>query len=222
MKKTAYILICFVLYIFLFGCSSRKPTANVDFQQNEKGESVIVSNGLNTLMTKTLPAEIKYNNTSFLLSSVECYELYSNYQYHLYIVATLDFSGMPDSDLHWLKEEDLSKMTLISSKENELDYSLAHVLGTLYDGDKAYIVFTSSFLNSYRHSFIGSDISVCITAEQEETYEYTNSEGKVSSLHKKEEVHYTHNISETLPSPETIPEPLYSYVVKWLNNESEY
>lgn len=221
MKRTAYFLFCFVLCLFLFGCSSHKPTTNIEYQQNENGESVIVSNGSKTLMAKTLPAEIKYNDTSFSLASVDFYELYSNYQYYLYIVVTLDFTGMPDSDLHWLKEEDLSKMVLISSKDNDLDYSLAHVLGTLYDGEKAYIVFTSSFFDSYRYSFVGSDISVSITAKQKDTYEYTNSKGKVSSLHKEEEVHYTHTISESLPSAEDIPEPLYSYVVKWLNNESQ-
>ena len=218
-KKISLLFINVLLIIIIVCGCAESSESSLQVQRNDNGDLVTTSNSGNTVMASSLPAPILYNDSSFSFASVEAYEVCSDYEYYLYLVAELDLSDLTDSEKHWL-QEDLSKRAYISSEANSLDFDPATVLGTLFDGDKAYVVFTSSFSKSYRHSFSNSVALVIIVAEQEATHDYTDAEGKTYKLHNREEVDYKLTIPSSLPSAESIPEPLYSYIVKWLGEKT--
>ena len=222
MKKvfTFFLSMC-ILVVALASCGNGSSGSEITSYRDEDGNYVYESSGRHTVMVDQLPHNIPYNGNNFSLEDISFYELCSNYEYCLFIVITLDVSGLSDADIHWLRESDLSVTAYITSEANDVDFDPASRLGSLLltDDSKLIYVQTSSFFNENRHSFASSDRSVVISATQEETYEYRNSKGEISDRNKVEELHFMGNTGESIPDTETIGEPLYSYVAQWLYEE---
>lgn len=220
MKKIIFcLLVTFALLLGVAACSSG---ADSEFTKDEFGNQVLSSDRGNTTFVEDIPYASKYNNTSVSLTEFGAYQNISNYSYNLFILITLDVSNLSDEELHWLRESDLEVNSYITSEDNGYDFDSMPELGNLLltDSKELVFVFTTSFFKENRYDFSESKVCVAVSAKQEETYEYENSEGKVSDLHKSEALQYTISLDADLSSPETIEQPLYEYIVKWLNNKA--
>lgn len=217
-------LICIII-IFCFavcGCSSQKTSSyQSNFRSDGNGGYVDDREGQKVVMPSNLPAPINYNGKTITLASAKAYELLDNYEYTLFLIAELDLSSLSDVDRHWLIEEDLEGSAYITCENNKQDFSTAPTLGKLIDGSKFYFVFTSSFFDRYRHTFGGSKISVSITVTQENQRTVTTSKGSSYQRNDTEEILYTFTLDEKLPDEETISQPLYKYIAKWLREKAE-
>lgn len=222
MKRKMLSLILAVLIILsAVGCDSSSDFNYIDDDGNhvyesKRGKSVSVSE---------LPYDVPYNSKQFTLSSVECYEnRTSDYSYNLFVVVTLDVGALADDESHWLYTEDLDVDIYVTSEKNEIDFDPLSSLGQIRwtDNKTIQIVKMSSVFHKYRYSFSESKISVVVKASQEETYDYTNTKGNVSQLHKEDDVTYRTTIASSIPGAETIPKPLYDYVAKWLQEEANF
>ena len=221
MKRTICLLTVFALILSFSACSS--TTGNtVTTSTDDNGDFTIQTEGRNTIMPKSLPSSIGYNDSSVSLVAVDAYELCMDYEYYLYIIAKLDLSDLTEAEAHWLLEEDLTYRAYITSEKNNLDFDTAPALGRLHltDSKELYCVFTSSFFDHYRYSFAGSSISVCFDLKQEATHEYTNKEGDTANLNNSNEIHYAYDLPSSLPSTDEIPYYLEPYISKWLNNKA--
>lgn len=79
----------------------------------------------------------------------------------------------------------------------------------------------SSPLNKCRYSFADGEVTISVSLTQEDTYEYEKKDGSIGNLHKENSGMYDLELLDEIPSAETIPDPLYDYVVKWLKKEAE-
>ena len=224
LKMLIFLPLAFAI-LFLSACASATDsTPQSNNYYDDDGNFVIESTGNKTVMIDEIPYSVPYNGKVITLESVEFYENCPNYSYNLFTVITLDVSNLSEAEIHWIRESDLSVKAYITSEANDYDFSSGVALGSILftDTNKLIFVQTSSFFKENRHSFGNSDISVSVVAKQEETYQYTNAEGKTSNLHKTEEITYRTTISKTIPDAEEIEMPLYDYVVKWLNSKADF
>lgn len=220
MKK----LLCsfLILALMLFsGCG--EGSSEVNSYRDENGNFIIEDQGSRTVMVKELPSGVPYNGKEFQLSSVSFYQNISDFSYNLFIVICLDVSSLSESEVHWLRESDLSVDAYITNEGNEYDFSSASNLGSILFTDTNELIFvkTSSFAKENRYSFEGSEVTVSISVKQEETYEYKGSDGEKSNLNMTEKVSYNTVIGDSIPDAETIEKPLYDYVTKWLYSKAQ-
>lgn len=214
-QTIAFLLACFL--IFMGGCSST-PSTYVTNSTDEFGNTVIEYTGHRTVMLDSLPYELIYNNKSITLVDVCFYENVVDYSHNLFIISTLDVSNLDDAELHWLTESDLDVSAYLTCEKNNYDFSSLATLGSLLLTDEKQLIFvhTSSFFKENRYSFSGAEISLTVTATQEETYEYITDNGDTCDLHVAEKLHYNSTIEEKLPNPDEINYPLNEYISKWL------
>lgn len=226
MKKVLSIFLSALMVVSFTGCStSDTPSNRTTSYTDENGNFVIESGKGKDVRISEIPYEVPYNSKHFTLSSIDCYEnRTSDYSYNLFVVVTLDIGELSDDEGHWLTNEDLNVNVYVTSEKNELNFDSLSSLGKIRWTDKKtiQIVKMSSTFHSNRYSFADSEIVVSVGATQEETYDYRNSNGDVSKLHKEEKVTYKTTIASLIPDAERIPEPLYSYVVKWLKEKADY
>lgn len=219
MKRTVVLLLYFAVLLGLCSCASDSPNSGILAYEDEAGNSVIKSEGYTTTFYDSLPAALKYNAKEVFLSDVQTYEMKSGYSYNLFIVATVDVSKLNDTERHWFTESDWDAAVYITDEKNGYDFDRATMLGSLLSMNKKKITFvaTSSFAKENRYSFADAEITVTMMASQEETYQYTNSQGETSALHLKESIHYDMVVPEDMQTPdEGIKEPLKQQVKDWL------
>lgn len=221
-KTAAAFAFILALLVVCVGCSNNEGTHDLESGLNEAGNFYSNSNRGYTEFFDELPYTISYNGNSISVEDVAAYEVQtSNYAYTLYVVIKVDASSLDAAAFHWLREEDVSANVYITSEKNEYDFKSAYRLGSLDSGKTISFVFISSPLDKCRYSFSGGEVTVSISIKQEDTYEYEKADGGTGKIHKENSGMYTLVLPDELPSAETIPEPLYGYVVKWLAAEAE-
>ena len=224
MKMRTVASFAFVLAIIVFctGCSGARSGSTIESGLNEAGNFYSTSEMGDTEFAGSLPFAISYNGSNVFIKDVSAYEVQtSNYAYTLYVVIDIDASELDDAGFHWLREEDLSVSAYITSEKNEYDFDAAYRLGSLSSGKTISFVFMSSPLDKCRHSFANGKVTVSASLAQEDTYEYKREDGTVGNLHKENTGMYEFELPDELPSAETIPEPLYGYVVEWLAEKAK-
>lgn len=226
MKRLIALFLTLTLILALAACGSGSSDSGfkTTMTTDEYGNNVIEFEGCRTAMIDTLPYDLVYNNSHISLIDISFYENVADYSHNLFIVTTLDVSELSEEQLHWLRESDLDVNAYLTSENNGYDSTPASFLGSLYytDTEKLIFVHTSSFGRENRYSFSGAELSLTVTVTQEETYEHKFDDGSTSNFNKEEKLHYSGIVDENLPDAETIEEPLYSYVVKWLRNEADF
>ena len=226
MKRRAIILIIVAVLIFST-CSCKKSsgsTTNSYF--DDEGTFFIEEDQGRTTMPKSLPYDIPYNNKSISLDDVSFYQLYltNDYSYTLYAIATIDVSSLGEDEIYWLRKSDISVRSYLTCEENDYDFDSMSYLGSLLvdsAGTLCYVFLTMSLSKENRYSFGGSEVGVSIDVTQEEEYEYTY-KGKTYQKSKQETLTYKTAAEDELPGVETIEEPLYSYIVKWLKEKADH
>ncbi len=220
MKRTGLLALSLVLMIILLcSCSS---SAGVTSGSKEDGVFYIDTEGRHTEMPKSLPYSLKYNGKEITLDAVDVYEVRSSdYAHTLYVVSTIDAANLSDEEFHWLVAEDLETSAYITCEANEYDFRGAYLLGKLQDADSKQItvVYISSPSDHCRYSFADSEVSFSVKCTQEETFEKESKEGKAYKLHNINELTYRFTTPSDIPDAETIPDPLYSTIVNWLNKK---
>ena len=196
MKMRTVASFAFVLAIIVFctGCSGARSGSTIESGLNEAGNFYSTSEMGDTEFAGSLPFAISYNGSNVFIKDVSAYEVQtSNYAYTLYVVIDID----------------------------AYDFDAAYRLGSLSSGKTISFVFMSSPLDKCRHSFANGKVTVSASLAQEDTYEYKREDGTVGNLHKENTGMYDFELPDELPSAETIPEPLYGYVVEWLAEKAK-
>lgn len=219
----------FLLALLMLSCSSCSGLAvdsepvSTDYY-DENGNFVYESDDRRSVHVSEIPASIPYNGKSITLTDVSFYQNCVDYSYTLFIVSTLDISELDDSELHWLRESDISVDSYITCEANKYDFESTAALGSVLFEDDAKLVFveTSSFFDENRHGFENSEVSACVSVTQEETYEYKRTDGTTSELNKTEEISYKTTTGDSITDAEQIEEPVYGYIAKWLNSKASF
>lgn len=221
MRRKYFAFVLAILCILL-GSSCSNSKSSLSSYRDENGNFIVESEGRRSVSPSQLPVDIPYNDNSISIEKVEFYQLYLDYSYTLFVITTLGVRSLTEAQLHWLRESDLAVRIYITSEDNSYDFKSASALGNVHMLDTGELVFvaTSSFFDENRYGFENSKITVAVEVTQEETYEYKNSSGKVSNLHKVEEVSYSTMTEDTIADAETIGEPLYSYIAEWLYSKA--
>lgn len=222
--KRSVATIAFILAIIVLcvGCSGTRNITKTESGLNEAGNFYSSSEQGYTEFAPNLPFAISYNGKNVFIKDAVAYETQtSDYVYTLYVVVDIDASELDDAAFHWLCEEDMSVNAYITHEKNECDFDSAHRLGSLISDRTISFVFMSSPLDKCRYSFVNGEVTVSVSLTQEDTYEYEKKDGTIGNLHKENSGMYDLELLNELPSAETIPEPLYDYVIKWLKKEAE-
>lgn len=205
-------------------CSCRNSNSvSVTSGYSEDGVFYIDMEGHHSESPKSLPYSLAYNGKQVVLDSVDAYEVQGeDYAHTLYIVTTITAADLTDEEFHWLISEDLDICTYITCEANEYDFSGAYLLGKCTDSDRKQItvVHISSPYDNCRYSFANSNISVSIQCSQKETYDWESEDGKTYKHHKINELIYRFAAPSNIQNAETIPEPIYSTIVKWLSEKA--
>lgn len=211
-------IICLALISALVFSGCGGMTSESAWSTDANGNRVYTMQGSTTVYADTLPVQQTYNDTYITLEKVDVYQTCPNYSYSLYLVATFDISNLDDNQIHWLRESDMRVSSYLTSENNGQDFDSMSILGSLLvsDEEKLYFVFTSSFWDENRYDFAGSEISLYVTLAQEETYTVQSNKKDVE-MNCETEVMHTFTLPDKITDAELIPEPLYGYIVKWLN-----
>lgn len=210
MKKVCAFFLAICLAAGLCACSSTSSSYDYEWTTDASGNKISSSDTRWTIFPDSLPVSMEMNGAEISLASVDLYQDKSeeNHEYTLWIVATIETAGMSSDDLYWLQKSDLDVSSYITCEGNGYDFDSANRLGSLRDESTGEIVyvFTSSFFNENRYSFAGSELVVSASE--------TDKDGIYKSIH------YSFDVGDDLQSAETISEPLYGYMAKWLKEES--
>lgn len=167
--------------------------------------------------TDDLPYAIDYNGTDIYYLGSRPYQTYSNnhYSYSLYLVSVFDISNLSEHQLYWLLDSDMTISAYLVHEKNGIDFDSMTHLGNLHVTDEGllYVVYVSSFFDDYRYDFIGSEIILHLEIVLEQDYQ--------PELGDDSDVHFEINIDSPITDAESIPQPLYGYVSKWLRELNE-
>ncbi len=147
-------------------------------------------------MVDTLPYDMNFNGNTIVFDSVELFQgpSSSGYGYSIYAVATIDVSNLDEKDLYWLDQDfghvygTLQIDAYITDDSNNLDFD-SMMLGHSIYGDKRMYAFT--LLEECKQPFNNAEVTVSISIEQDETYNYEAKDGHVSELNKHNNYQYT-------------------------------
>ena len=225
MKKIMVLLLALIMLFGLTGCEKKYTSILEQFSTDENNNNLYISDMGNTTFAENLPCDVKYNNTSIKLAGVWVYQDYNKeeYSYSPYIVLRIDISGLKEDELHWLYNEDLTLSVYITSENNSLDFHSLSQLGAYFDSYSLNFVFFD--YDSYRYSFSGAEMTICLDIKQTGTYEYEDGEGNKSQHNKTESLQYKTNVKENLTGTEDIKEFnefLYEFMVKQLNERADF
>ncbi len=221
MKKCVPLLLSLIL---LFSGCSNSGSSSIIYSTDSVGNTVIENEGSRTTIVDELPYELQYNGVGIPIVDVSVYENKVNHSYHLFVVTTLDVSGLDEDSLHWLRHSDLDVHVYIEGGKNEYDFDTAPVLGSIYWTDVKQLVYvhTSSFFEENRYSFAESELTVTLIATQEEEYVHKTNDGRTIELNKKEEVMYNTTLDGTIPHTDDIDTSLADYIGEWLHNRADW
>lgn len=223
MKRFFAAILFFVIALsFCSGCESSPKTESY---QDENGNLVIAKDSGTTVMPESLPFEILYNGKPVTFESVDFFQdrSESDYRYTLYAILTVDVSQLAEDEQHWLEDSDMDAHIYLTNEQNDYDFDSLNYLGNAMTDDNK-LVFGFMTLSSYkedRYTYEGSKVSAVISITQEETYEYKyNGETKIRNI--EDSLHFSTEVGTHLPDSEAIPEPIYSYMVQWINNKADF
>lgn len=186
---------------------------------NAHGDRVEHLHGRTVIFPEELPAIIDYNDNYVTVKSMDAYELEANFEHTLYIVATIDYSALSESEFHWFVEEDLTISAYATHEKNGYDFKKLSLLGKLYDSgtDTLWIVFTSSFFDTNRYDFGGAEVILSVDVKQEAgASDVETNSGESIGLH------YSKTLQDNLPSANTIKAPLIDWIEKWLGEYGDF
>lgn len=209
-------------FVLLFtGCESG-ASERIDHYYDEDGYFVIESEGRRTVMPDELPYNIQYNGMAIPITDVSFYQNKSTSSHNLFIIVRMDVSDLSGSEIHTLQDEALTVNAYITNEANECEFESAPKLGSLLLSDTKELIYvnTSLFSKEHPHGFGNSEITVCVTAKQEDTYDSESSTGKILKINKEECISYSTTTDKTVKNAELIEHPLYDYIAKWLYSEA--
>lgn len=214
MKNVLTILLTLVLMLFVTSCASAQKQNDFNMRQYENGNVIFESDRGKDIIVNSIPAKIKYNNKYVTLTQVLLYENRVGNSYNLFVVAVVNADNLDESDLYWFEEKDISAFALITSSQNGYDDVRATDVGQLaFRGSNDYVfAFVSPFHKDNRHDFGGSEVSVTITLNQDDYYDYTNSKGLKSKLNKQNTLTYSIQAQNNIPNISAANKLLYEYI----------
>lgn len=224
-KRIISLFLCVFITITLTACttsanSSQDSTIETSYF-DESGNRISIDKRGTTIFAESLPCSIDHNGTTVTMNGVTVYQslIEDFYSYYLYVVVELDVSNLDDAQIHWLRESDIAPYVFLTNEKNEYDFDSLHRLGNLLleDSKIIYYVFTSSPFMDNRYDFAGSEMTISFGFTQEATYDSDE-----SKLNCTNYLRHTLIVPDNLPSGETIPDPLYSYVSEWIRNSTDF
>jgi hypothetical protein len=212
-------LLAFLIVSCFVGCSGANVTAET-MPTDSSGNMMNVADSGTTTYAKNLPCPCDYNGSNIYLTSVDFYELYSDdYTYTLFTIVRFDVSQLSESDLHWLREEDMDVYSLYRVSDDSYEFEHLGFRGSLLltDTKELIYVFDSVFEES-RHSFAGKTIAITCNVTQEEEYQANSG----NTVHSVNSISYSVNTPDVIDSVDKIESILYSYIAKWLGEAAEF
>lgn len=213
-RKTLALLLCAALLLTACG-----PSSTASSSTDAYGNRVTHMSGRTTVFADELPAIIDYNDNYVTVKSMVAYDSEVNFEHTLYVVVTIDYSALSESEFHWFLEEDFNISAYATHEKNGYDFKRLGLLGKLYDSntDTLWIVLHSSFFDSNRHDFSGADVVLSVEVAQG----VDGSDGN-SGSNECIALHYSDVLPDKLPDVETVGHPLYDWIVKWLGDYADY
>ena len=221
MKRVLTIVVALLLTLNLIACEDFSK----DFESyyDENGNHVLVSDSGNSVFAEKIPADIPYNESKFSLAGVDVYEHYYSgyYEHALIVIVTLTMNELSESELHWLKEEDLDINIYVTCDDNLYDFDRLDYVGCCdYDNNVYKYIYCTPFGDGSRYSFVGSEITTVVSAEQKATYDYTDSKGKTSKCRKNEKLYFDSIVAENVPGMDKMPTATQRYFGAWITSKA--
>lgn len=218
-KKALALLLCAVLLLTACGPTPGLPPATTLSPTDAYGNRVTHMSGKMTVFADELPAIIDYNDDYVTVKSMVAYDSEVNYEHTLYVVVTIDYSALSESDFHWFLEEDFDISAYVTHEKNGYDFKRLAVLGKLYDSDTntLWVVLNSSFFDTNRYDFSGADIVLSVDVEQ-----VNGGSNGDSGTGDCIALHHSDVLPDKLPNVEAVGDLLYSWIVKWLGDYADY
>ena len=133
----------------------------------EDGAVVTRREGGDMYSFSRLPRDISYAGETIQLTEFHALSMQgSNYNHSGYFVTVIDASSLTDEQFHWLLEADLDIDVYIKGGENELEFSSVTHLRTYYTDKTLYACFITPLSKSFRHSFLGADITLSVDVKE--------------------------------------------------------
>lgn len=193
-KRLLTLLTC--CCIAMSGCETASINSEYTMPPTDEYAWIYDNEAGENRMIDTLPYDMNYNGNTIVFDSVELFEgpSSSGYGYTIYAVATIDVSNLDEKDLYWL-DQDFGHVygtfqinAYIRDNSNDLDFE-SMMLGHSVYGDKRMYAFT--LLEECKQPFNNAEVTVSISIEQDETYNYEAQDGHVSEQNKHNEYQYT-------------------------------
>lgn len=228
-KHIAKTILCVLLVVFLIYLLL-KIIAYISFKRDLKtnyfiendGTTVLVSDYGNSYTLKQLPKNLKYNDKSILLETIEFYQDKNNYVYDLYAIVTLNLSELSDEEIYWmLKNNDLDYYSIdIDSEKNEYkDKPLSYLNKSLQNSELKLLFYLQE---DSRYSFESGTFDFNFQIKQSEKY----TDDKGNAYNKRISYsYYDENICEegnTLPSTEELDEITYKAMYDGFEGIKDY
>ena len=193
MKKG--ILFFLALAVLLAGCSSP-----VQWSETDDGTQVMESDRGNTYFYDKWPFDMAIDGMTFTLMDVQFFQKKIDHGYYVSAYVVLDVSSFDDDTLYWIEKDSLIDVSVyVTSEDNGLDFSGMRTVLDEYAGGKRAMIF--EIPDESRYSFEGATYTLVVTADQSETYEYTNDEGETHDLNKTDTWHLSDQTLTGLKSP---------------------
>ena len=218
-RKTLALLLCAVLLLTACGSPQTLSPPTTASPTNGHGDRVEHVYGRTVAFPEELPAIIDYNDNYVTVKSMDAYGLEVNFEHTLYIIVTIDYSALSESEFHWLMEEDFDISAYVTHEKNGYDFKRLNLLGQLYDSgtDTLWIVFTSSFFDANRYDFGAAEVVISVDVKQEgkESDGGTNNRKSIG-------IQYSETLQDNLPDANTIKAPLIDWIEKWLGEYGDF
>lgn len=203
-KKTISIILVGILSISMCACNTAPQTST-----EEDGTRVTHNDSGDTYVYESFPRTIIYNDYALSLDAINFYEYIADsngYDKNMLISLRFDLNDLTDEELYWFQEDDNSTFDIdrpiysylnVDSEDNKFDSENFELLKTIFLDNK-YVVYYYTMPRNYRYSLASEHVSISTRIKPGGTYEYTNDEGEVKYLDKRDVYYYFEDMPETL------------------------
>lgn len=124
----------------------------------------------------SLPFDMKLNQHKLSCISFDFYQKYSNYEYYGYAIVGIDINKIPENELHWMDKDQLLKVNLyLTSENNHIDFDTMLRVGYFENDNIRYYLFYTD--EPVKREYINGEITLSVDVKQEDTYDYEGENG---------------------------------------------